>query len=146
MTGFTRVPDSSFGAGEQAERSILLYSTDLDFCISFRLLFQHRFHLATTTDVDMLLMTVGTMQPDVLIADAPLSARLQGKLALVKQRHPHLRIVLLYAPARYEQAQQSTLSQLAHAWFAKPINVAELIQCIDRLSADRAEHVGEDRA
>ena len=143
MSGLTRASDSSIGAGEQGERSILLYSTDLDFCISFRLLFQSRFHLATTTDADMLSMTVSTMQPDVLIADTPLSARMQGKLSLLKQRHPHLRIVLLYLPTFHEGTLHSTLESLAHAWFAKPINIAEMMSCVDRMIAETAEEFSE---
>jgi len=144
MSGLTRASDSSIGAGEQGERSILLYSTDLDFCISFRLLFQSRFHLATTTDADMLSMTVSTMQPDVLIADAPLSARMQGKLSQLKQRHPHLRIVLLYLPTPHERPPHAALESLSHAWFAKPIKIAEIMSCVDRMITEGAEQLSDD--
>jgi DNA-binding response OmpR family regulator len=146
MIGFSRASDSSMGAGGQGERAILLYSADLDFCISFRLLFQRRFHLATTTDADMLSMTVSTMQPDVLVVDAPLTFRTQGKLAVLKLRHPHLRIVLLYVPGRHPEPPHAVLKQIAHAWFPKPINIAEVISAIDHLIAESAEELSEDHA
>src|ERR1051326_2532032 len=48
---------------------IVLFSPDMDFCMSLRMLFQDQYEMSCTTDPDMLLTMVKTMEPDLVIAD-----------------------------------------------------------------------------
>lgn len=110
--------------------TIVLFSTDIDFCMSLRMLWQNQYTVVTITDPEMLLTTVRAFQPDVLIADATPSDRMRKRFEMMKRENSHLHIMLLYAPKISNLSLQKEIRKSIDYMFSQPIDVTEVAASI----------------
>jgi CheY-like chemotaxis protein len=114
-------------------KSIVLYSSDVDFCISFMLLFQDRYNVTTTSDVEMLTLAVEQHHPDLVIADAVPNERMAHRFDQIKQDYPHLPIILFYVSRLENLALKENIVKYVDAMFSKPIDISEVTKRINEL-------------
>lgn len=114
-------------------KSIVLYSSDVDFCISFMLLFQDRYNVTTTSDVEMLTLAVEQHHPDLVIADAVPNERMAHRFDQIKHEHPHLPIILFYVSRLENLALKENIVKYVDAMFSKPIDISEVTKRINEL-------------
>lgn len=105
--------------------TIILYSPDIDFCVSFQMLLEDRYNVVTTTDLDMILMLVNTFHPDLLIADVAPTKRMCERFEMIKSQEPTTRIMMFYASFP-DQTLLSKIHNTVDALYSKPIDVAEV--------------------
>jgi PleD family two-component response regulator len=117
-------------AGQHAG-TIVLFSTDIDFCMSLRMLWQNQYKVVTITDPEMLLTTVRAFQPDLLIADATPSDRMRQRFEIMKKENAHLHIILLYAPKISNVGLQKEIRKSIDYMFSQPIDVSEVAASIE---------------
>ena len=115
---------------DTATKSIVLYSRDMDFCVSLSMLFQDRYKIVTITDPDMLMTTVKALQPDLLIADAAPTERMRHRFHLMKTGLPTLRIMLFYAAHYGSVGEHDSIRKFVDAAFSKPIDIEEIMRQI----------------
>jgi len=125
---------SSKSNGDQVGmKSIVLYSSDVDFCISFMLLFQDRYKVMTTSDIEMLTLAVEQYHPDLVIADAVPNERMSTRFDQIKQEHPNLPIILFYVSRMEHPELKENILKYVDAMFSKPIDIAEVTRRINEL-------------
>ncbi len=112
------------------KKTILLYSPDMDFCLSLSMLLQDRFNIVTTTDDDMLYDLAQSLQPVLLIADAIPTFRLRYRFEQLKEELPGLRIVMFYVSRVNTRAIQHEIRRFVDAAYSKPVDIEELTKCI----------------
>ncbi len=125
-------PDEEF-CGTEPDRLLLLYSPDIDFCLTFRMLFQDRYSIATVTDVSMLAERVHSLEPKLLIADTFPTETMKQRFRAMKKEHPGLRIMLFYASPMDEHRLREEIREFVDAAFNKPIDLTEISHTILRL-------------
>jgi AmiR/NasT family two-component response regulator len=111
-------------------RTIVLYSPDLDFCVSLTMLFQDRYRIVTTTDLDMMVTFVNTYQPSVVLADTSPTPRTLNRFLGMKQRDPQVHIALLTVPQSHDSRLRIEIKNTVDAVFHKPIDITELCDFI----------------
>ncbi|MBI4548902.1 MAG: hypothetical protein HY707_13040 [Ignavibacteriae bacterium] len=118
---------------EKRKETIFLYSPDIDFCVSLRMLFEDRYHIVTTTDPSMLLTMVRTLQPDLVIADALPTERMQQRFAVMKRENPLLRI-MVFSVSSYDDMQiPESVRNCIDVVFSKPVDLVEVTRSINDL-------------
>ena len=113
--------------------TIVLYSPDMDFCMSLRMLYQNRYTMRTTTDPQMLLLMSREFQPELVIVDGLPTARMKQWLVSIKDKNPRVRIMFFYAPHFNDQAIRHDIRSAVDAAFSKPVDLAEVTQRIHEL-------------
>ncbi|MFI5252608.1 MAG: hypothetical protein ACHQQQ_09295 [Bacteroidota bacterium] len=122
------------GKGDRSTlKSIVLYSSDVDFCISFMLLFQDRYNVMTTSDVEMLTLAVEQYHPDLVIADAVPNERMTHRFDQIKHEHPNLPIILFYVSRLEHPMLKENIVKYVDAMFSKPIDIPEVTRRINEL-------------
>jgi DNA-binding response OmpR family regulator len=130
--------------GEENMPIVLLYSPDMDFCMSLRLLFQDRYHMVTITDPKMLLMTAREFKPDLVIVDSLPTEMMRRRFEMIKQENPGVRIMSFYASQFHNKQVREYFRRSVDAAFSKPIDLREVIASINELifqGGDRYEQL-----
>ena len=125
--------ESPMNGNPSTMKSIVLYSSDVDFCISFMLLFQDRYKVMTTSDIDMLTLVVDQYHPDLVIADAVANERMATRFGQIKHANPDLPIILFYVSRLENQALKDNILKDVDAMFSKPIDITEVTRTINDL-------------
>ena len=115
---------------QDSKKTILLYSPDIDFCLSLSMLLQDRFDIVTTTDDEMLCDLAQSLRPVVLIADAIPTFKLRYKFEVLKGELPDLRIVMFYVSRLNTKGIQQEIRKFVDAAYSKPVDIEELTKCI----------------
>jgi response regulator RpfG family c-di-GMP phosphodiesterase len=115
------------------EQTIVLYSPDMDFCASFQLLLEDRYHVVTTTDPDMMLLLVKTFGPDLVIADAAPTRYMQRRFNAIKSNHPTVSIMVFYVSYPQNNIQLEMIHGTVDAIFSKPIDLCDVTKRINEL-------------
>ncbi len=118
---------------DKDKKTILLYSPDMDFCMSFRLLYQDHYHLITTTDPKFLTPSVRVLRPDLFVADTQPTELTWHCLLQLKSFHQCMRIILLYVEPRKVSAMPEYIPSFIDVALHKPLDIAELSSRIDEL-------------
>lgn len=118
-------PDAGPDPGRGRSR-IVLFSPDVDFCVSMRLCFQDRYTITTTTDLEMLSMIVHDQRPDLLIADALPTMRIRRRFDAMKRCHARLAIVLMCGSRFLDEETRSYLRKSVITTLYKPVDLAEI--------------------
>lgn len=113
--------------------TIVFYSTDMDFCVSLRLLFQDRYNMVTITDPRMLLMTVREFKTDLVIVDSLPTEKMKRRFEIMKHENPNVHILSFYVPRFDDQRIHQDIRQSVDAAFSKPLDLAEVTQSIHEL-------------
>jgi len=105
----------------------------MDFCVSFQMLLEDRYHVITTTDPEMMLVLVSTFHPELLIADVFPTRLMCQRFETVKTQEPSTRIMMFYASYPENQAVLSMMHNTVDALYSKPIDVAEVTHRIHEI-------------
>lgn len=122
----------SHGAKEE-QQAIVLYSPDMDYCMSLRLLFQDRYNMITTTDVNMLVTIVNAFQPDLVIIDALPTERMRRRVEMMKRANAAMRVMFFYTQRFADSDVHEFLRTSVDAVFSKPVDLAEITERIREL-------------
>jgi hypothetical protein len=124
-------PKRSTSAGSPAgrRRSVVLYSPDRDFCLSLSMMWKDEFDIVTTTDDEMIFNLVQSIQPDVLLAEAKPTLRLQRMFEFLKARIPGLHIVML-CTSGIDDDFSERLGHFVDAMYTEPIDIAKFRTCV----------------
>ncbi len=125
---------------EASQKTILLYSPDMDFCMSFRLLYQDHYHLITTTDAKFMMPSVRILRPDLLVADLQPTEGTFQCLSNLKTMHRNMHIVLLYSPLEDEAPPVEDIPHCIDAILYKPLDIGELSSTITELLRAHLAH------
>ncbi len=118
--------------GEERQ-SIVLYSPDMDYCMSLRLLFQDRYNMITTTDASMVVTIVNAFQPDLVIIDALPTLRMRRRVELMKRNNAGLRVMIFCTQRISDQEVHEFLRISVDAVFSKPVDLVEITDRIHEL-------------
>ena len=118
--------------GEERQ-AIVLYSPDMDYCMSLRLLFQDRYNMITTTDVNMLVTIVNAFQPDLVIIEALPTLRMRRRVELMKRSNAGLRVMFFCTQRISDQEIHDFVRSSVDAVFSKPVDLAEITDRIHDL-------------
>ena len=110
----------------EGRQSIVLYSPDMDYCMSLRLLFQDRYNMITTTDVNMLVTIVNAFQPDLAIIDALPTLRMRHRVEVMKRSNSGLRIMFFCAQRCSDHEVHDFIQTSVDAVFPKPVDLVEI--------------------
>ena len=122
----------SHGAKDE-QQAIVLYSPDMDYCMSLRLLFQDRYNMITTTDVNMLVTIVNAFQPDLVIIDALPTERMRRRVEVMKRANTAMRVMFFYTQRFADSDVHEFLRTSVDAVFSKPVDLAEITERIREL-------------
>jgi hypothetical protein len=112
---------------------IVLFSPDMDFCMSLRMLFQDQYEMSCTTDPDMLLTMVKTMEPDLVIADCLPTQRMRDRFRVIHMQNPGLKIVFFYFSPLGDRWFRDFIHNSGDVAFSKPIDLEEVTRTIGSL-------------
>ncbi len=115
---------------KELKPTIILYSPDMDFCVSLRMLLQNTYEVLVTTEPDILMMMVKSFKPDVVIVDALPTERMRNRFSVMRKEHPKVRIMMFYASSMESPAQHESIRQYVDAAFSKPIDIVEVLDRI----------------
>lgn len=116
-----------------ANKTVLLFSPDLDLCTSLTLLLQNRFKIVTTTQFEFVHKIVDTLNPHILIADLTPSEKLVDSITRLKADVPNLKIILFLDSWINYKKIESSLMKIADAIFYQPIDLIEINKKLDLL-------------
>lgn len=120
-------------SGREDRQAIVLYSPDMDYCMSLRLLFQDRYNMITTTDVNMVVTIVNAFQPDLVIIDALPTQRMRHRVELMKRNNADLRVMFFCTQRFPDQEIHDFIHTSVDAVFSKPVDLTEITDRIQEL-------------
>lgn len=105
------------------KKTIIMYSPDVDLCMSLTLYFQDRYVIVTTTDGNTLPGLVEKYHPSLVIADALPTSWILQLFDTWKQVHPGIR-VMLFRVWRYEdRKREAAIHKSIDYVVYKPIDI-----------------------
>lgn len=111
------------GTGDRKMKTIVMYSPDVDLCMSLTLYFQDKYVVVTTTDGNTLPTLVEANHPALVIVDALPTSWILGLFDTWKATHPELR-VMLFRVWRYEDRQrEAAIHKSIDYVMYKPIDI-----------------------
>jgi DNA-binding response OmpR family regulator len=126
-------PRPGSASGREEQQAIVLYSPDMDYCMSLRLLFQDRYTMITTTDVNMLVTIVNAFQPDLVIIDALPTQRMRQRVELMKRNNADMRVMFFYTQRFSDHEVHEFVRNSVDAVFSKPVDLVEITERIREL-------------
>lgn len=126
-------PDLGRAVNYSPKKTIVLYSPDMDFCVSLQLLFEDQYHVVTTTDPDMILLLAKAFQPELIIADALPTHHMRRRFEIVKSQYPTMSIMMFSVTLPQSQPGLETFRNIVDAVYSKPIDLFEVMKRIDEL-------------
>lgn len=120
------------GTGDE-QQAIVLYSPDMDYCMSLRLLFQDRYAMITTTDANMLVTIVNAFQPELVIIDALPSPHMRRRVEHMKRQNEALRVMLFCSQRFSDRDLREFIRASVDAVFSKPVDLVEVTERIRAL-------------
>jgi DNA-binding NtrC family response regulator len=114
---------ASAGVSSEIMKTIVMYSPDVDLCMSLTLYFQDKYVVVTTTDGNTLPTLVETYHPSLVIADALPTSWILRLFDTWKEGHPEMR-VMLFRVWRYEDRQrEAAIHKSIDFVLYKPIDI-----------------------
>lgn len=129
----TELMDRGVHNTHDSRKTIVLFSPDIDLCMSLRLLFQDQYHMVTTTDPEMIVTLSHTFQPELLIVDALPTKRMCHRFEELRKELPKIQIMLFYVSTFNDKQIRNAISQTSDAAFSKPLDLGEVTQSIRSL-------------
>jgi len=123
-----RIPPSGRDA-----KSVVVYSPDIDFCVSFQMALEDHHQIVTTTDAQMLIVLVKTFKPNLVIIRAVPSRKVRQLLMLMKGTLPQLRIMFFVSARGLDHASFNGFLSLVDEVFYEPVGITKVIESIKSL-------------
>ncbi|MBM2846367.1 MAG: hypothetical protein HW407_1679 [Bacteroidetes bacterium] len=130
---------------DQNMKTIVMYSPDVDLCMSLTLYFQDRYTIVTTTDGNTLPALVEMYHPSLVIADALPTTWILDLFDTWKQTQPEIR-VMLFRVWRYEdRKREAAIHKSIDFVVYKPIDidfVAHIVNGLCEVPGDQTTQPG----
>ena len=120
---------------DENKKTILIYSPDLNFCLSLSMLFQDRYNVITTTTPGTLDSFAQQYVADLVIVDAVPSTKMIERLDSLKELNQQLPIIMLYVYSAKDVQLDMSIRSHVDSVFYKPFELTPFSQRIDELLA-----------
>lgn len=142
MQSFTHGEDPG---AESRRNAIVMYSPDVDLCMSFTLYFQEKYSIITTTDGNSLPALVETYHPSLVIVDALPTRWILELFDRWKKGSQDISI-MLFRVWRYEdRKREATIHQSIDFVVYKPIDIDFVARVINNLHKAPGSESAESR-
>jgi DNA-binding response OmpR family regulator len=111
------------GVADQDKKTIVMYSPDVDLCMSLTLYFQDKYAIVTTTDGNTLPGLVETYHPSLVIADALPTSWILELFDTWKQAHPEIRVMLFRVWRYDDRKREAAIHKSIDYVVYKPIDI-----------------------
>jgi DNA-binding NtrC family response regulator len=126
-------------------RTIVMYSPDVDLCMSLTLYFQDKYVVVTTTDGNTLPSLIDIHHPALVIVDALPTTWILQLFDTWKVQHPELR-VMLFRVWRYEDRKREAIIHKSIDYVVyKPIDIDFVARIVSELSEMSGEQSQQPR-
>jgi DNA-binding response OmpR family regulator len=115
------------------QKTILVFSRDLNFCFSLADLFRDRYHVVTTTNIASLCMIADCFRPALAIVDELPSDCLLKTLQTINDGPSRIPVILLYVYSERDLALDRAFRASVEEVFYKPVEMALVSKRIDEL-------------
>jgi len=129
-----RKSSSRVNSATETKRTIVLYSPDVDLCVSLRMLFQDVYTIVTATEPDIMMTMVKTYRPELVIVDSIPTERMRQRFSIMRNENPEVRIIVFYASSLENSVHHEMIRQSVDAAFSKPIDLTEVMKRMDELA------------
>ena len=121
-------------------KNILVIDSDRDFCKNVRLYLEQDYNVVTRQRLKYIDYTIILNKIDLLIIDEGFNKpNLLDFIHEIKQKHRHLKIIVMYTYFRTDKKTEKELFQFVDDLISKPFDVKLLKEKVDRLFAGRLE-------
>jgi DNA-binding response OmpR family regulator len=128
------------------KRTIVMYSPDVDLCMSLTLYFQDQYVVVTTTDGNTLPSLVDTYRPALVIADALPTSWILKLFDTWKETYENIR-VMLFRVWRYEdRSREAAIHKSIDYVLYKPIDIDFVAHIVNGLFDVPREQASGDAA
>lgn len=114
---------ASAATQERGIKTIVMYSPDVDLCMSLTLYFQDRYVVVTTTDGNTLPTLVETYHPALVIADALPTSWILKLFDSWKALYPELRVMLFRVWRYDDRKREEEIHRSIDFVLYKPIDI-----------------------
>jgi DNA-binding response OmpR family regulator len=111
------------GVGDETMKTIVMYSPDVDLCMSLTLYFQDKYVVVTTTDGNTLPTLVETYHPSLVIADALPTSWILQLFDTWKEGHPEMRVMLFRVWRYDDRKREAAIHKSIDYVLYKPIDI-----------------------
>lgn len=111
------------GVVDDKKKTIVMYSPDVDLCMSLTLYFQDKYVIVTTTDGNTLPGLVETYHPSLVIADALPTSWILQLFDTWKQMHPGIRVMLFRVWRYDDRKREAAIHKSIDYVVYKPIDI-----------------------
>lgn len=127
----------------KSKQNILVIDTDREFCKSVRLYLEENYNVHSGQGLDNIDDTILLKQINLLLIDADFANQnLASILAGIRQKHPQLKIVIMYTYFSSDKKEEFNIAETADGMIAKPFDVQLLKEKVDLLlkSVSKLDH------
>lgn len=115
-------------------KNILVIDSDRDFCKNVRLYLEQDYNVVTRQRLKYIDYTIILNKIDLLIIDEGFNKpNLLNFIQDIKQKHPHLKIIVMYTYFQSDKKTEQELFQFVDDMIAKPFDVKLLKTKVDHL-------------
>jgi DNA-binding response OmpR family regulator len=107
-------------------KSIVVYSSDSNICLSLLMYLQNDYSVTTTTDLDVLRVMAKNITFDMIIIDAEPSKAIEETCKELREQNPSIPIILTYVYENNSKVFDSKLRKYASSIFYKPFDLTEV--------------------
>jgi response regulator RpfG family c-di-GMP phosphodiesterase len=118
---------------DDARKTIVIYSPDLNFCFSLSMVFQDRYNVVTTTNLTTLEKSVAHYSADLLVVDADPSEKIIQRIDRLRESNRRIPVILLYVFNSREGTLDRAVRSHVDSVFYKPVEISAVSRRIDEL-------------
>lgn len=116
-----------------AQKTIVMYSPDVDLCMSLTLYFQNRYTIVTTMDGNMLPSLVDAHHPVLVIADALPTTWILHLFDMWKQQYRNMRVMLFRVWRYDDRRREAEIHRSIDYVVYKPIDIDFVARIVNGL-------------
>lgn len=116
--------------------TIVLYSPDVAFCASLRMLFQDNYHVITTTDPKMLVTMAHDFQPRLVMVDCLPTEVMKHRFEVIRKEDPDVRILVFDVTSHTTTWSKQYFRGAVDATLSKPAEISEIIDSVRELTSE----------
>jgi response regulator RpfG family c-di-GMP phosphodiesterase len=118
---------------DDARKTIVIYSPDLNFCFSLSMVFQDRYNVVTTTNLTTLEKSVAHYSADLLVVDADPSEKIIQRIDRLRESNRRIPVILLYVFNSRVGTLDRAVRSHVDSVFYKPVEISAVSRRIDEL-------------
>ncbi len=107
-------------------KSIAVYSSDSNICLSLLMYLQNDYNVTTTTNLEVLRIMAKNINFDMILIDAEPTKAIETTCKELREQNPEIPIILTYVYENNSKAFDSNLRKYASSIFYKPFDLTEV--------------------